>query len=58
MMNEFEEWVRTHADNALTAMAIARSNASADDRNDDANYWQHEINALVDVIRKLPDVSA
>lgn len=56
-MNEFEEYIRLHHNSLINALVAQRR--AAIDRNDDetdadTTYWQHEINALVDVVRKLP----
>jgi hypothetical protein len=53
-MNEFEEYIRTHGKALLSALVAGKSRAEENNNADDANYYQHELNALIEVIRKLP----
>lgn len=49
-----DHYLLTHKGPILDAFMKLRQQANANDDLDDANYWQHEINALVDALRRLP----
>lgn len=51
MEHPFIEYVRTHSSKLFDALLIARKVAQAVGNDDDANLWQHEINALNAVLK-------
>jgi hypothetical protein len=50
-MKSAEEYIRTHCDAILNTLLKCRNSST---EQDDITYYQHEINALIDVMRELP----
>lgn len=53
-MNEFEEYIRTHNVAMLEALTLCKKIANEFSDGAQVAYFQHEIFALIEIIRKLP----